>query len=200
MKKVTDITGNRYGKLTVEKFSCRKNLKTYWLCRCDCGKLKEVEGHHLKCGDTQSCGCHHLEKITTHGLSKTKSYAIWYGIMSRCYNPNSNAYEYYGGRGLGVSKSWRNFLNFYRDVGEKPHGKSLDRIDNNKGYSKSNCRWASRKEQANNTRDNLSIFIVEQNKTYSVAEYASLKGVAYSTIYSRVVRKNCKYKLTNKRS
>ncbi len=158
MSQLINLINKRYGRLIVISLVGRRSLKTIWLCRCDCGNLKEIEGHHLKCGDTKSCGCLHRERTTTHGLSKTKIYYIWYGIHQRCYNPKHSAFKYYGARGLTVCKRWHKLENFVKDMGHKPYKKSVERIDNNKGYSPGNCKWATHKEQMNNTRRNKNVF------------------------------------------
>ncbi len=119
-----------------------------------------------------------------HGMFGTKIYSIWGGIIQRCHNEQCPAYPRYGGRGITVSDEWRTFENFYRDMGERPQGKSLDRSDNDKGYSKENCRWATPKEQARNTRKNL--YITHKGQTYLLLEWAEQLGLKSFTLRKRL--------------
>ena len=165
MSKIIDLTNKKFGKLTVISISSFKhhhNRSIYWNCICDCGNKGIYNGYYLRNGDTQSCGCRkiaiHTQRLTKHGWSGTSTYSIWKGMINRCTNPNFSFYPHYGGRGIKVCKEWQeNFINFLNDMGEKPFNKSLDRIDNFKGYSPDNCRWASAKTQARNTRRNIKI-------------------------------------------
>lgn len=122
---------------------------------------------------------------TIHGKSKTKEYFIWSGIMQRCLNPKSPAYHHYGGRGITVCRRWRSFQNFIEDVGEAPTPKhSIDRIDNNGSYEPGNVRWATQKEQMNNTRMNR--FITHKGKTMTIAQWAEHLGMKHSKLYARI--------------
>ena len=124
---------------------------------CFCGKEFDVLLSSLsrKRQPTRSCGCARKGMNSTHKMTGTKIYNIWSAMIDRCHNPRYKEYELYGGRGIKVSNSWRKFENFYRDMGDKPGNKSLDRINNNKGYSKNNCRWATLHEQSRNKRSNI---------------------------------------------
>jgi len=154
-----DLTGRRFGKLVALHPVATKTRwgKRKWLCVCDCGNRKEVVGTNLSTGNTQSCGCVGRSRLSerqrTHGLSSHPLYSTWKAMRSRCYNPNNKAYANYGGRGITMCNAWReSFVTFLRDMGDRPQGTSLERVDNARGYYPDNCTWATPKQQANNRR------------------------------------------------
>ena len=160
-----------------------KCKKVVWKCICVCGKTSFVNTKNLRTGNTRSCGCLKLEATTTHGMTKTKIFRIWSGMRTRCLNKNSESYFRYGGRGITIDPSWDTFAQFYLDMGDPPKGLSLDRKDNNKAYSKSNCRWATSTTQAINRRSTR--FITYKNKTLSISDWARTIGIRIDTLHYR---------------
>ena len=188
MSKVIDLTGMKFGRLTVlERAEKYKNGNYLWRCRCECGNFTVVSGNSLKSGHTQSCGCLCKENHTTHQMTHTKLYTNWSVMIQRCYNEKNEKYPRYGGRGIKVCERWKDFSNFYADVSQMEHfkepGYSLDRIDNDGDYCPENVRWATPKQQARNRHNNIKVNY--QGEEMTLPDAAEKSGINYGTLKYR---------------
>lgn len=191
--RLIDLTGQKFGRLTVTKRAENKNGRVAWLCVCECGNELITTTDNLRSGDTQSCGCYNKERtIQTHqkhGLRYKKLYAIHQSIKARCYNKNNKQYKDYGGRGIKVCDEWlgehgaENFIKWALSNGYADN-LTIDRVNNNKGYSPDNCRWATPKEQGNNTRRNH--YITYNGETHTLSQWAEIKNIKRGTLNSRI--------------
>lgn len=190
-----NLTNIRFGRLTVKELVGRnKHHDSIWKCQCDCGQYCVTTRNHLVCNKTKSCGCLNNEKRkevctkrnTTHGKSNTRTYNQWVLMKRRCLDdPEKNPdYENYAGRGICYSEQWEIFENFLKDMGESPNGLELDRINNDQGYCKENCRWATRSRQTRNTRRNRHYDV--NGVKMCMADIAEQFGINYNTLRSRL--------------
>lgn len=192
------LIGKTYGRLTILSFAepiiypktptSKKQIKRVVNCVCICGNLKTTRFELLTSKHTKSCGCLKkettFETFTTHGLTDTSEYTTWMGMRQRCNDKNSSGYKYYGEKGIKICERWNKFENFIEDMGFKPHHNySLDRVDNNLGYFKENCRWTTLEKQMNNTSRNK--YIEYKNKTQSLANWCRELNLDYYKIRSR---------------
>jgi len=188
-KKFIDHTNKSFGLLTVLSYSHKYRRKHYWNCLCKCGIISKVETSSFVIGKTKSCGClkkKGKEKLTTHAKSHLSEYHIWQSIKARCLNKTNHAFHQYGGRGITICQEWKmSFLNFYNDMGPRPSpDHSIDRINNMKGYTRSNCRWADQRQQCRNKRTNL--VITHDKRTLCAKEWAELLNIPYKRLWRRL--------------
>lgn len=177
--------GAKFGKWTViERRGMTKNRNALWLCKCECGAVKEVSSRLLTTGQSKSCGCSYI-----HRFVGTRMYNSWRAMKARCSNPNNNRYYAYGARGISYTEEWEDFKNFkewalqngYKD------NLTLDRIDCDGNYEPSNCRWITLAEQADNKRTNHKLEAF--GEIHSIAEWSRITGIPYDQIEERVNRK-----------
>lgn len=192
MKHCSVFIGQRFGKWTVIKKD-EVQGKSRWICRCDCGTVRSVNENNLKRGLSKCCGCSDKSgansPVFKHGQSNTRLGRIYQHMKERCLNPNNKDYKHYGGRGIVVCDDWlgeNGAANFFRWANASGYQDNLtiERINNDLGYSPNNCRWASRKEQANNTRRNT--FITIGNETKTMNQWADEYGIKVCTFLARM--------------
>jgi len=188
-----DLTGKTFNSLEViqESSNSPRKYRRFWIVFCVCGGVKEVDHYQLVSGRTKSCGCLRKKNVTkaiaTHKKSYTAEYKIWDGMLQRCTNVNAKGYVWYGAKGIDVCEEWKNFEVFYFDMGKRPTWKhTLERIDNSKGYSPSNCIWATRQEQARNKSSNK--LITWKSETLCLEDWAKVLGVKSNTLNYRLKR------------
>ena len=167
-----------------------KHNRMEWLCVCGCGETCTTVSGELFSGDTKSCGCQSSrltigKRSTTHRLGGTPEHRSWSQMKGRCKNPNNHKYLRYGGRGISVCGRWNKFENFLSDMGKKPSKHhSIDRIDNDGNYEPTNCRWATPRQQSNNTRRN--VLLTHNGKTLTLAQWSRRTGIKHTTINDRI--------------
>lgn len=192
LKNANDYLGCRFGNLRVVGTDPVYVDKTYnsnhWLFECDCGNIiSEVPSRVLN-GHKKSCGCRKVKRLIRHGLCNDPFYHVWWGMMQRCYNHNHHNYKSYGARGICVCDQWQNVENFiswaHQTYDSEIHQKTLDRIDNNKGYDPGNCKWSTPKEQSNNRRNTL--FFTVDGVTKSLSEWCDEYRMPVSVVGSRI--------------
>jgi len=187
---VADMTGLKFGRLTVVKFAESDNhRRAIWLCSCTCGNNSLVAGANLRVGYTKSCGC--LKEELNTGLTlqngkPSRLYRIWSTMKQRCLNSNHPKHDCYGGRGIKIYAEWMEFKAFHDWAMSNGYQDNLtiDRINNDGHYGPDNCRWATLKEQARNRRDNRNI--VYQGDTKTMTEWSEILGMNYNTLRSRI--------------
>jgi hypothetical protein len=158
-----------------------------WLYQCACGNTTEVSVSRVRNGYTKSCGClTTLNHPTTHGMKYTPTYSSWSSAKNRATNPNSKDFHRYGAIGIGMEERWLVFENFLADMGEKPPGMSIDRIDPSRGYEHGNCRWATPLEQVRNRKDLVVVKV--ENKVMALVDYAKQIGISKGAAHLRLKR------------
>lgn len=153
---------------------------------CSCGKTATVQCSRVTNGYTRSCGCLTQENGRTHGERNSRTYSSWSSMRDRCLNTNSKDYPRWGGRGITVCDRWNDFSNFIADMGERPEGTTLDRIDGSKGYSPDNCRWATPKQQARNRRD--LVMVTTEDGVIPLVDHAAKLGISKGAAHLRLKR------------
>ena len=208
--RLINLKGKRFGRLLVivrvGPMIAPRRREPYWRCQCDCGTEKVCSTSNLVSGRTQSCGCYQRElphPLLRHGHAKkgkvSKTWRVWAAIQMRCYWKEAKCYEYYGGRGITVCLGWRsNFESFLSDMGESPPDRSIDRVDNSKGYWcghceeciingwERNCQWATKRQQSRNRRNNR--FATINGQTKIIIEWSEQFDLPYRTVMGRIYR------------
>jgi len=193
-----DITGMRFGRLVAVRPVKTESRHKRFLFKCDCGAEKVIFCHSVTRGLTVSCGCYgreaRLKGCLKHGNSgkrRTGTYNSWAGMMDRCEWGGHPSYARYGARGIRVCSRWHDFKNFLADMGERPKGMSIDRIDGRKGYSPDNCRWASAQQQALNT--SRTIWVTHEEKRVTAHELCARLGISRKALRARASRRGNDY-------
>lgn len=182
MSKKAEMIGKKFNKLLVLRDSglrgARNRIK--YVCLCDCGNESIVFGSPLRSGHTKSCGCDKSIIMTKHGKYGSGAYKTWDKMIQRCTNPKNHAYKNYGEKGVFVCKEWLDFKNFYADMGDRPDGMTIERLNIEDGYYKENCIWASQDDQTRNTSRNIVVSI--GGRLLTVSELAKNSNRTYNSV------------------
>lgn len=195
MGKIKDLTGMKFGRLSVAGFEGSSHGTTFWLCKCDCGNTVTVKGSSLRIGGTRSCGCLfkeiHARRLSKHGESHTRLHNVWSGMLQRCNDSKSGEYHRYGGRGIKVCEEWLSYVNFRDwalangyDKDAPPRECTLDRIDNDGNYEPNNCRWVSMREQSLN-KSGLHL-VTYRGVTMTLTQWSEKTGIKRHTLLYRL--------------
>lgn len=190
MSNTFDLTGVKVGRLTVMGLGERRGGRPAWRCKCECGNEVTVITTSLSTGRTKSCGCLQKEKVSEsckkHGLYGTRLYKIWSNMIQRCSNENNDSYKTYGAKGVFVCEEWKQFDSFcnWAMVSGYSDTLSIDRIENDKGYTPQNCRWATPQEQTDNR--SCTRFISFNGKTQTLKRWSEETGIPYKNLLWRV--------------
>lgn len=187
-----NITGKKFGRWIVIKPTRPIKRSWSWLCKCECGIIREVAGNSLRLKKSQSCGCLQKEIVskTRHGHARhigsgpSPTYRTWQRMRARCNNLNDSNYKHYGGRGIKINKKWNKFEHFLNDMGERPQNMTIDRINNNGNYCKKNCKWSTINEQLRNKRN--THFVSFNGKTLCVADWEKIIHIPRKKLYYRL--------------
>lgn len=186
MHAVIDLSGKTFGRLTVIGFS-HKDKSAYWTCSCTCGKDGVFSSKGLQAGSTTSCGCAQRDAVTKHGLSYHPLYGTWIDMIARCHDSKNKAFKWYGAKGVSVCERWKeNPQFFFDDMGDRPKGTSLDRVDGTTGYNKDNCTWAAESQQQNNRRNNRWFSYL--GKAYNLKQLCATIGCGYDATKAKLHR------------
>ena len=184
------MAGKCFNKLTVVRYAGRtgNEKRPTWECICICGKLTNVLEKHLLSGHTKSCGCIKNHDKVKHGhkrrTGQSATYTTWQSMIQRCHDPDFDSFKDYGAKGISVCERWLTFSSFLEDMGDRPIGKTLDRIDGKGNYEPGNCRWAGALEQANKKRSNQKLEC--DGVSMTIAEWSQRTGLDYGCLYKRV--------------
>lgn len=181
-----DHSGKVFGRWKVVDFSHVGTRKeAFWNCVCECGTKRAVKAGSLTSGKSLSCGCYHKERVTTHGDTGLPTFKSWESMKQRCTNPKAPDYPRYGGRGITICDEWINsYDTFVKDMGQRPKGRSLDRIDVNGNYEPSNCRWATNRQQQNNKKN--SPRLKHNGSIKTVGDWSKESGIPAKVILWRI--------------
>jgi len=197
-----DLTGRTFGNLTAVGYEKTRNEKGRnrgkWTCGCTCGGFRKVSSQRLRSGHTTHCGCKYPRTIAKVSVSRNSAeYRTWVQIRQRCYNKKHKNYLQYGGRGIIVCARWHEFKNFYEDMGPRPAGLTIDRIESNGNYEPGNCRWADMTTQNNNSSN--CRWITFNGETLTLTGWANRLGIGLASLTERIQRWTLEKALTTPR-
>jgi hypothetical protein len=186
-----EMVGRKFGRLSVMRRSGRTDDNHItWECACDCGGNAIVPGRYLRSGGSKSCGCLRKKALnkTTHGMRKSTEYSVWRGMLTRCHNPKAKDHSKYGAKGIRVCEEWRtSFIEFYKHIGPRPQGTTIDRIDGTKGYEPGNVRWATAAVQGRNKIDAVYVNCSDGSRVH-ISDIAARLGITRGAASLRLKR------------